>query len=151
MSFRNPVSKIQENTGGFIMFTTAVQTPTRNPFVGTTSFDSLFDNLFYDRRSEMRLYTSQRKNDDGSYTITISTPGVSRDELDVSVDKSLLTVVYNRAEDSNSLTESFKRSWRLGPELDGDRVSATYTNGILTLSVPRRETLQTQTRRVEIN
>jgi HSP20 family protein len=145
------VSKIQENTGGFIMFTTAVQTPTRNPFVGTTSFDSLLDNLFYDRRSEMRLYTSQRKNDDGSYSITISTPGVSRNELDVSVEKSLLTVFYNRTEDSNSLTESFKRSWRLGPELDGDRVSATYTNGILTLSVPRRETLQTQTRRVEIN
>jgi len=145
------VSKIQENTGGFIMFTTAVQTPTRNPFVGTTSFDSLLDNLFYDRRSEMRLYTNQRKNEDGSYSITISTPGVSRNELDVSVEKSLLTVFYNRTEDSNSLTESFKRSWRLGPELDGDRVSATYTNGILTLSVPRRETLQTQTRRVEIN
>ena len=151
MSFRKPVSKIQENTGGFIMFTTAVQTPTRNPFVGTTSFDSLLDNLFYDRRSEMRLYTNQRKNEDGSYSITISTPGVSRNELDVSVEKSLLTVFYNRTEDSNSLTESFKRSWRLGPELDGDRVSATYTNGILTLSVPRRETLQTQTRRVEIN
>lgn len=133
------------------MFTTAVQTPTRSPFVGTTSFDSLLDNLFYDRRSEMRLYTSQRKNEDGSYSITISTPGVSRNELDVSVEKSLLTVSYNRTEDSNSLTESFKRSWRLGPELDGDRVSATYTNGILTLSVPRRETLQTQTRRVEIN
>lgn len=145
------MSKIQENTGGFIMFTTAVQTPTRSPFVGTTSFDSLLDNLFYDRRSEMRLYTSQRKNEDGSYSITISTPGVSRNELDVSVEKSLLTVSYNRTEDSNSLTESFKRSWRLGPELDGDRVSATYTNGILTLSVPRRETLQTQTRRVEIN
>jgi HSP20 family protein len=145
------VSKIQENTGGFIMFTTAVQTPTRSPFVGTTSFDSLLDNLFYDRRSEMRLYTNQRKNEDGSYSITISTPGVSRNELDVSVEKSLLTVSYNRTEDSNSLTESFKRSWRLGPELDGDRVSATYTNGILTLSVPRRETLQTQTRRVEIN
>ena len=80
-----------------------------------------------------------------------STPGVSREELQVSVEKSLLTVAYNRSEDSDSLTESFKRSWRLGPELDGEKVSATYTNGILSLSVPRRETPQVQARRVEIN
>jgi HSP20 family protein len=133
------------------MFTTAVQTPTYNPFFTSGRFENLFDTLLTSREPEMRLYTSQKQNEDGSYSITVSTPGVSREELDVSVEKSLLTVAYNRPENSDSLTESFKRSWRLGAELDGDRVSATYTNGILTLSIPRRQSTQTQTRRIEIN
>lgn len=45
----------------------------------------------------------------------------------------------------------FQRAVRLGPDVDPDKVSASFRNGVLTITVPKRPEAQRQVRRITIN
>jgi HSP20 family protein len=75
-------------------------------------------------------------------------PGVAEDKLDVSVDKSILTVTgareaEERKEDENySIYErrfgTFTRSFELPATADGERVDAKLEAGVLTLTIGKK-------------
>ncbi len=84
-------------------------------------------------------------------------PGVNPESIEVTVEKDTLTVKAERTlperEDAETLVSerqygSFSRQLSLGQSLDTERISASYVNGVLTLSVPIAE--QAKARRVEI-
>jgi len=89
-------------------------------------------------------------NDD--FIIEVAAPGMSRDNFKVELDNSILTIssdVENNSEspDKNGQYnrrefnyQSFQRSFSL-PEnkVDGGKISAKYKDGILHVTVPKRE------------
>lgn len=91
----------------------------------------------------MNVYVSQ----DG-VAITAELPGVSEENLDVSVHRDTVTVKGTRKLDLESVTSyhrrerggtSFSRTLSLPFRIDPDNVEASYSHGVLRLSLHRPE------------
>ncbi|CAA9889227.1 Heat shock protein Hsp20 [Candidatus Methylobacter favarea] len=90
-------------------------------------------------------------------TLLADLPGVSRDRLNIQVDKNNLTIegqmVIDMPEGMESLYAEvrgsrFQRSFSLSSELEVDKIEAQMKDGVLTLKVPKRSELQP--RKIEI-
>ena len=86
--------------------------------------------------------------DDTTYVVTADMPGISRDELSVTIDKNVLTI---SAEPKDQVSQNerkvlrherysgkYARSLRLGEDIDEDQVSAEYRDGVLRLAIPKK-------------
>jgi HSP20 family protein len=91
------------------------------------------------------------------YVIHADLPGVDPGSVDVSVDNGTLTLRAQRSsrtEDgvewlaSERFTGTFMRQIALGDGIDADRITATYENGVLTLSLPLAE--KAKPRRIDV-
>jgi HSP20 family protein len=92
----------------------------------------------------MNLWTS-----DEAAIVTAELPGFDPDEIDISVEDRTLTVTGSRApeevaEDATIHRQErsygrFSRALRLPFEVEADQVEATFTNGVLRISLPRSE------------
>lgn len=90
------------------------------------------------------------------YVLHCDLPGADPGSIDVSVDGRALTIRAQRSprgEDVEWLTQerpsgTFVRQLTLGNGLDLDHIEATYTDGVLTLSLPVAE--QAKPRKVEV-
>lgn len=85
-------------------------------------------------------------------------PGLDPAKVEVSVDKGLLTVAGERAEENTAETDtvyarerfagSFKRVVSLPDDADTGRVEASYRNGVLKIVIPKREA--SKPKRIEV-
>ena len=87
-------------------------------------------------------------------------PGIDPGKLDVSIDRGVLTIAGERASDLPKPSEkvsiyaderfsgSFKRVVSLPEDVDASRIEAKYRDGILRISVPKRE--NAKPRRIEV-
>jgi HSP20 family protein len=83
------------------------------------------------------------------YLVVADLPGVSPDQVDISFERNTLTVRGTRpwgfTTDQGELrvysaerwTGSFERSVRLPEYVEGDRIEASFANGVLTITVPK--------------
>ena len=81
--------------------------------------------------------------------IVAEIPGLDKKQLNVDVEDSVLTISGDKHStfDDDGATvirrelkqSSFKRSFELGELLDGDNISATFKDGILTVAIPKVE------------
>ncbi|MCL7419062.1 MAG: Hsp20/alpha crystallin family protein, partial [Halalkalicoccus sp.] len=86
---------------------------------------------------------------DEEFVVTADAPGFSKEEIDVRVTGRRLTIEANRDERSEEGDETYLRSERhseslrrtvqLPEPVEEDGVSATYKNGVLTITLPKRE------------
>lgn len=86
---------------------------------------------------------------DEEFVVTADTPGFSKEEIDVRVSGRTLTIEANRDERSEEGDETYLRSERhseslrrtvqLPEPVDEEDVSATYKNGVLTITLPKRD------------
>lgn len=85
--------------------------------------------------------------DDEQVIIYFDVPGVSADDIDVSVEKNELTVTAERRWDDTDQQKlaqerqqgTFQRTLMLGDALDLDALSADLDDGVLTVTVPVSE------------
>jgi len=96
--------------------------------------------------------------DEDSLTVKLDLPGVERDTLDVQLNSEELTVTGQRkwqAPEKGGCVHSerpygqFHRVFRLGVPLAPDRVQASYKEGVLTLVLPKAETVKP--RKIAVN
>lgn len=100
------------------------------------------------------------KETDNAYELSLIAPGLSKEAFKVSIDKNILSIAYTQPEE-NAAPEndvkwlrkefrqrSFKRSFTLNEKTDAAGITAKYTDGILVLSLPKKE--QTEAKAQEI-
>lgn len=84
-------------------------------------------------------------------TVTLDVPGVDRDAIDVQLTADTLTVRgernWERKEGENLIHVerpfgTFQRSFTIGVPVQPDRVSASYRDGVLTVTLPKAEALK---------
>ena len=85
------------------------------------------------------------KND--RYIVKAELPGVKKEDVDISISENVLTIKGERKETANVKEEeiqycemtygSFSRSFTLPTRVDADKISATYENGILDVTLPK--------------
>ena len=88
-------------------------------------------------------------------------PGLKKKQLDIEVEDGVLTIsgdkhnVWEEAQAKILRRElkqsSFKRSFELGDLLDGDNISANFTDGILSISIPKLEPEKPKKKSVKIS
>ncbi|KSU53736.1 HSP20 family protein [Microbacterium sp. SORGH_AS 1204] len=95
------------------------------------------------RRMPMDLY-----RDGDHYVLAADLPGVDPGSVDIDVDGQLLTIRAERTLGSGDgvkwitrerETASFVRQLNLGQGIDTDRISASYRNGVLSVTIPVSE------------
>jgi len=102
-----------------------------------------------------------RENDE-SFMIEMASPGLTKENLKVNLDRNRLVISSELKEEKNEKDEkysrrefsyqSFQRSFTL-PEnvVDGDKISARYNNGILMVSIPKRDEVKMKsTKKIDI-
>ncbi|WP_396610731.1 archaeal heat shock protein Hsp14 [Haloferax sp. S1W] len=97
---------------------------------------------------------------DGDIEVVADLPGYEKDDIDVTVRGRQLTISAEHAESTDVDEEhyvrrerrhrSVSRSVTLPAEVKRDEVSATYRNGVLTVSLPKLEAEPDDSRHIDI-
>lgn len=95
--------------------------------------------------------------DETGITVMADMPGVSRERLDIQIDRDTLAI-EGKAEIpmpegleaiyADVRSTRYQRSFTLSRELDGEKAEATLKNGVLTLRIPKQQ--QYQPRKIEV-
>ncbi|MCD8540237.1 MAG: Hsp20/alpha crystallin family protein [Leadbetterella sp.] len=113
------------------------------------NYDSLFNEFFNNSYNSVLSPSANIKESDNAYGIELAIPGFTKDDFKIEVHDRTLSVSsvsqseneekkenYIRKEFSYS---SFNRSFRLPRAVDTDQISAVYENGVLNLTLPKKE------------
>jgi len=139
------------------------------------AFSSLWDDDEFFNRSLMNWGVSNFSNSDttlpavniketeNSYEVEMAAPGMKKEDFKIELDNNVLTISSEKSEgwedngkDKYSRREfsyqSFQRSFSLPKEVvDEDKIEAHYKDGVLQLSIPKKEKAkQKPPRKIEI-
>ena len=122
------------------------------PYEPLRDMDDFFEDGWFfpatrrDNSPEMDVY-----EDDSMIVAEISAPGMSSDDLEVSIDEGVLRVKGEKSQEVEDKDEergyykkeirrgSFERVVRLPSNIDESEVKASYEDGILKVEVPKKE------------
>ena len=120
---------------------------TRNPW-NADPFFSLMNDFFTPENVGNELDVDIYDKDD-HYVLSAELPGVKKDDVKVNVEGDVLTIEAEKRAEFEDNTEGvyhsersygkFSRSFRLNSQVQGDKIDASYTDGVLRLSLPKRE------------
>lgn len=125
----------------------------------TTPFSQLMEDFFSNSLIDgrQRNYSATNttvpmvnvKEDDDMFTIEMAAPGMKKEDFKVDLHNNVLTI-SSESEQENEQEEdkytrreyayhSFQRSFTLPPSADGEKIEAKYEDGVLKLSIPKKE------------
>ena len=98
---------------------------------------------------------------DGVYTLSAELPGFKKEDISIDLDRHSLTITAERKEESEEGDEtnyirrerfygSYTRSFNVRG-IDTDAITAEYTDGVLKLTMPKKEPATPPTRKLEIS
>lgn len=100
---------------------------------------------------------------ENSYQVEMAAPGMKKEDFKIELDNNILTISSEKTEEHEENEkekysrkefsyQSFQRSFTLPKEVvDEERIEAHYTNGVLYLTIPKRESAkQKPPRKIEI-
>ncbi len=157
--------------------TTQVAFRTTNPFFDRdnflTPFDKMFDQLVETQFPEMVKTVGVRPYQGSAYPkvnvyeyddkigIVAEIPGLDKKQVSVDVEEGTLTISgdkHHALENSGAKVirrelkqSSFKRSFELGELLDGDDISASFKDGILSINIPKVKPEKPKTKSIKIS
>lgn len=126
--------------------------PVRDMAEMQSALDRLFENTLqtYSANGGHNWLALDVHEDENSYTVKADVPGLTPDNLDITLHENVLTIhaEFNtektqeengRVIVSERRSGSFRRSVTLPVNVDADKVVADYENGVLTLTLPKSE------------
>jgi HSP20 family protein len=117
----------------------------RSPWAGLeTEIDRLFETALgdFNGTSTTRFPVDLYEDKDNTY-VRAELPGVNRDDINVEMTDGYLTIAATRktggADGKQENSFSFSRAVSIAEEVQTDKVAAAYENGVLTVTLPKRE------------
>jgi len=122
-------------------------------------FGSLFDDFLNTEMDEWKrnnfsstettLPKVNIKEDDNGFEVEMAAPGMQKADFNIELDNNLLTISSEKKEDNKEdegkyarrefAYRSFQRSFTLPDSADEAKIGANYKNGILRISIPKKE------------
>ena len=100
------------------------------------------------------------KETENAYRLEVVAPGFEKDDFKVNLEAALLTISAEKKEETAAsnektiqkefATRSFKRSFSVDETIDTDNIRAEYVKGILTLNLPKKETVKPATKEISV-
>jgi HSP20 family protein len=98
--------------------------------------------------------------DDKGYTLEVVAPGFEKADFKVNIDQQVLTIKAEKKDEKKTENEkqirreynyrSFKRSFTIDEKIDVTSIDAAYVNGVLTLNLPKKETVKESAKEINI-
>ncbi len=123
-------------------------------------FDSFFDDSFVSDRLTSRVPAVNIYECENNYCVDLAAPGLKKDDFKISLDKNVLSVSveskheesqndrkYNRREYSYT---SFVRSFTLPESADHTNIEAEYIDGVLKLTIAKKEEAKLMSREIAV-
>ncbi|MEZ0539886.1 Hsp20/alpha crystallin family protein [Fibrella arboris] len=132
---------------------------------------TLFDTFFgpsYATRPYVTRYTKPAvatpavnvKDTEAAYFIDVAAPGAKKENFSLSVNQQILTLAFKNEEKTEETkdayvrhefnAQSFERSFRLPKTVNVEGIKATYTDGILTVELPKMEEPKPEVKQIDI-
>jgi len=121
------------------------------------TLSSLFDNMFdtevsdWKRKNYSATQTTLPKvnifEDKDGFTVEMAVPGMKKEDFEIKLDQNLLTISSEKNDEKKEVKyvrrefayQSFKRSFTLPEAADDEKISAAYEQGVLRVSIPKKE------------
>jgi HSP20 family protein len=97
--------------------------------------------------------------EDSRFVLTADVPGVSRENIDITLEDGVLTVKGERSAEQNAANEGYRRRERLHgtflrqftlpDSVDAEHISATVKDGVLVIEIPKLD--KPQPRKISVN
>jgi len=125
--------------------------------------DRLFDDFFSavpERNENSGIWSPSVdvREDEHNFVIVAELPGMAKEDIDLEVEQNTLAIKGERKFERKDEGESyhfversygsFYRSFRLPKNVDGDAIGAEYKDGLLTVTLPKKE--EVKPKKVEI-
>lgn len=134
---------------------TLVRVKNRDYFPARRSYNGI-DDMFNWFMNEAPQYSSCNEypstnisESDDDFKLEMLVPGLNKDDIRIQVDNGILTVSYeiDNEEEENTRnwisrefnSRGFSRRFKLSQRLASEKISASYNNGILQLTIPKKE------------
>ena len=111
---------------------------------------------------ELNVPAVNVKESKDAFELELAAPGLQKQDFQLNVDDNLLTISYEKQtskDQSNEdtkihrqefTTRSFKRTFTLDEKIDAEKIVARYENGVLNLTLPKKEEVKVTPKSIEI-
>ncbi|MBS7565218.1 Hsp20/alpha crystallin family protein [Mucilaginibacter sp. Bleaf8] len=124
-------------------------------------FDSIFNDSFIKNTPQLtKVPAVNIAETENSFSIELAVPGMKKEDFKISLDKNVLSVAADVKKDETAETKkynkkefsyaSFTRSFTLPEIVDQANIEAAYVDGILTLTLAKKEEAKVQTREIAV-
>lgn len=97
---------------------------------------------------------------DGEYSITIEIPGIKQEDINLEISNNTLTVSGEKNQEKEDQGKdyyrmersygTFQRVLSLPDDVDQDRIKASFDNGVLTVTTPRKPLADRDIKQIEV-
>lgn len=128
-------------------------------------FNNVFDSLFSEAVSKNKMVDKSPNvnihENDAAYVIELAAPGLKKEDFQINLKKDTLSVWAEVKKDENQVAKdftrkefdynSFSRSFNLPDTADGDKITAEYKDGILSINISKKDTAKLQHREIVVS
>ncbi|MGN6531282.1 MAG: Hsp20/alpha crystallin family protein [Ginsengibacter sp.] len=130
------------------------------------TWDNFLDNLLNDSPAPKTSFNFPPVNiieTNDNYELEINAAGRKKEDFKITVDKNILTVSFEKKEEKNEgqqelkkfikkefVLSSFKRSFTLDEKINAEDIQAKYENGILSLTLPKKEEVKVMPKEIAV-
>ncbi|MCU0361913.1 MAG: Hsp20/alpha crystallin family protein [Bacteroidales bacterium] len=117
------------------------------PFYMSNLFDDDFFSFTPSRSGSLPAVNI--REDEKNYTLELAVPGMNKNDLKIDVNEDLLTISTETKNESEEKSEGYKRkefsftsfcrSFYIPDNVNKDKISASYRDGILYVEIPKEE------------
>lgn len=100
------------------------------------------------------------KEKENSFVVEVASPGMKKEDFKIELDNNILEISSEYQDEVKNENEkfsrrefkyaSFKRSFKLPELIDAENISANYENGILNISIPKKEEVKPKSKLIAI-
>ena len=130
---------------------------------GMPSFSRLFDAspaFRFESSFSMPAPAMDVTEDKDAYKLTAELPGMSENDIEVSVTDSMLTLKGEKKQEKEQKAKnyyvseraygSFERSFSLPEGTDANKIAANFAKGVLTVTLPKKPEAKVEPKKVEV-
>lgn len=99
------------------------------------------------------------KETDNDFKVELAAPGLNKEDFNIELDNDVLTISSELKSEKETKEEgkytrkefsyqAFKRSFTLPETIDGTGINASYDNGVLAVTLPKKEEAKVQPKRL---
>ena len=134
------------------------------------SFNNFVDDFFYGFPSLLRdepantFRTTVPVNvteSESGYQLEVVAPGFGKEDIKIDLDKNLLTISAESKKDDGQQTvknlrteyryQTFKRTFTVNNNIDTEKISAQYSNGVLFIQLPKKVEVKEPAKQIAVH
>ena len=124
------------------------------------SFDSVFPEYVLEKETKGLTIPVDIKEFDNEYKVRVEVPGVKKENIDIELNKSYMTITAKKEEEKEEKTKeyhktefaygNYSRTIYFPSEINVSASEAHLDNGILCLHLPKLKTEEEETKKLEV-